>query len=105
MLRAELAGTRVALAETTAERDRLARAAREAVEEERRRVARLLHDTLSQSLTALYLQSHVVAKRLENGGATEESREVADLADSIHKLVVELSRITQSLQPECSRND
>ena len=71
-------------------------AVREAVEGERRRLAKLLHDSVNQSLTGAYFQSQVLSKKLE-AACPDEARQVVELGDMIHRSVVELAGITRTL--------
>lgn len=63
---------------------------------ERQRIAQLLHDTVSQSLTGTYLQALVVAQKMQKNGSKEES-DVSRLADLIHQVVLEMREVTQQL--------
>ena len=79
-----------------AEAQRLEAAVREAVAGERRRLAKLLHDSVSQSLTGAYFQSQVLIKKLETA-CPHEARQIAELGDMIHRGVTELAEITRTL--------
>ena len=70
-----------------------------AVQEERRRIAQTLHDTVSQTMTGVYLQALVTARKLQGDGS-QAAGDVAQLAESIHRAVVELQDITRQLQPD-----
>lgn len=70
-----------------------------AVQAERRRIAQALHDTVSQTLTAAYLQALVTARKLTASGS-EAADEVAHLTELIHQGVVELQTVARQLQPE-----
>ena len=96
-LRAELEEARVALEQSMVERRRLEQVAAEAAERERRVLAQTLHDTVSQSLTGIYLQTQVIVKKLQKNSA-DGVREVTNLAETIHGTVLELSEVTRGLQ-------
>ncbi len=98
-LRAELEEMRAALAQSTIEKQRWEHAAAQAAERERRLLAQTLHDTVSQSLTGVYLQAQVIVKKLQRN-TCNGVQEVADLAETIHSLVLELSSVTRGLQVE-----
>ena len=66
---------------------------------ERRRIARLLHDTVSQSLTGTYLQAAVVAQKMRKDGS-EGAGDVSRLVEMIHQVVLEMREITRQLTPE-----
>ena len=98
-LRADLAEARAALKKSAGDQHRLAHAAADAVKAERRRLAQLLHDSVSQSLMGIYFQAQVIAKKLDAGGL-DKTREVAGLAEMIRGAVLELSQIAHGLQPQ-----
>ena len=81
------------------DRQKFAQAAAAAVQGEQRRIAQALHDTVSQTMTGTYLQALVTARKLQGDGSQAAS-DVAQLAESIHKAVVELQEITRQLQPD-----
>ena len=95
ILRAQLKAARAALKQALADQRRMERAATEA---EQRRIAQLLHDTVSQSLTAAYLQAMVLAHSLK-GADSGASADVTALADTLHAVVTELRGISRQLQP------
>lgn len=66
---------------------------------ERRRIAQLLHDTVSQSLTGTYLQAVVSARKSRQAGASGTD-ELTRLAEMIHQVVHELQTVIQGLVPE-----
>ncbi len=96
-LRAELDQARAALEQSMVERRRLEQLAAEAAARERRVLAQTLHDTVSQSLTGIYLQTQVIVKKLQKN-STDGVREVTNLAETIHGTVLELSEVTRGLQ-------
>lgn len=63
---------------------------------ERQRIAQLLHDTVSQSLTGTYLQAMVVAQKMQKNGS-ENAGDVSRLADMIHQVVLEMREITRAV--------
>ena len=81
------------------DRQKFAQAAAAAVQGERRRIAQTLHDTVSQTMTGTYLQALVTARKLQGDGS-QAAEDVAQLAESIHKAVIELQEITRQLQPD-----
>ena len=59
---------------------------------ERRRLAKELHDTIGQSLTAAYLNAKFVERKLEKGGSAAAG-DVFELGETIHRAVEELHGI------------
>ena len=70
-----------------------------AVQAERRRIAQALHDTVSQTLTGVYLQALVIARKLEASGSGSAD-DAARLTETIHRAVDELQEVTRGLQPD-----
>lgn len=95
-LRAELEEARAALEQLTAERQGLER---ETIQRERRMLAQTLHDTVSQSLTGVYLQAQVIAKKMQKD-TCNGVQEVSALVETIHSTVLELSSVTRGLQSD-----
>ena len=89
-----------ALGKTGSEqRPPLGQTALAAVQAERTHIAQALHDTVSQTLTAAYLQALIIARKLEASGS-EGADEVARLTEMIHQAVVELQTVARQLQPD-----
>lgn len=65
---------------------------------ERERIARLLHDTVAQSLTGTYLQAMVVAQKMQKNGS-EGVSDVSRLAEMLHQVVLEMREVTRQLTP------
>ena len=65
---------------------------------ERQRLAQQLHDTVSQSLTAVYLTAKAAEARLRQRGS-DGTREVFDLGELIHGTLTELHEIMRGLAP------
>jgi two-component system, NarL family, sensor histidine kinase UhpB len=78
------------------ERRESARRTLEAQEGERKRVARELHDEVGQTLTAIALR----AERAGNGDAAEQSRALAEIADTVLQSLADVQRIGRELRPE-----
>ncbi len=93
-LRVQLKDARAALERAIADQARLEQAA---AHDEQRRISQILHDTVSQSLTGVYLQTLVLARQLQKNGS-EVSVDVANLADKMHLVVTELHEVSQRLQ-------
>lgn len=66
---------------------------------EQRRIVRMLHDSVAQSLTAAYLQAMILVQKMDQD-APGCTAEVSHLADMVHEAVKELREITQSLSSE-----
>ena len=98
-LRVELEAVRAALERSTAERQRLEQEAAQAVQRERRMLAQTLHDTVSQSLTGVYLQAQVIAKKMQKDTGNG-LQEISALVETIHSTVLELSSVTRGLQSD-----
>jgi two-component system CheB/CheR fusion protein len=97
-LRAKLEEAHTALELERAERRRLERAVIEVSDNERRRLAQMLHDTICQSLEGITLLSRVVQRRLEAAGR-EEAKEVAELGQMIQEGAGELHSVVRWLRP------
>jgi two-component system sensor histidine kinase UhpB len=97
---AELAaftGTLNAMVERLAEERRLAtRAALNAQERERLRVARALHDEAGQTLTAVALE----IERAADAAGPDERERLGALAAELHSTLDEIRRISRELRPE-----
>ena len=65
---------------------------------ERHRLAQQLHDTISQSLTAVYLTAKAAEARLRQRGS-DGTKEVFDLGEMIHGTLTELHEIMRGLTP------
>ncbi len=68
------------------------------IQEEQRRIAQTLHDTVSQTLTGAYLQAVVISRKLQGNGS-EAAADAARLAETVHQAVVELQAVSRQLQP------
>ena len=66
------------------------------IRQERQRLAKELHDTISQSLTAIYLNAKFVERKLQKSGA-EDVGEISTLAETIHRAVEELQGVMSRL--------
>lgn len=84
----------VATTQQLAENREVTRLIQAGVEEERKRLARELHDELGQSVTAIRLIAASIARSGESGGAVQGSARIdgiaAGLYDSVHRIVREL---------------
>ena len=84
----------VATTQQLAENREVTRLIQAGVEEERKRLARELHDELGQSVTAIRLIAASIARSGESGGALQGSARIdgiaAGLYDSVHRIVREL---------------
>ena len=63
---------------------------------ERSRLAKELHDTIGQSLTAIYLNTKFVERKLEKGGS-KAAEDIFELGETIHGAVQELHGIMSRL--------
>jgi two-component system CheB/CheR fusion protein len=97
-LRAKLDEARAALELERAERRRLERAVIEVTDNERRRLAQMLHDTVCQSLGGIGLLSRVVLLRLEAAGR-EEGADVAEMGRMIQEAAGEVQSVVHWLRP------
>jgi signal transduction histidine kinase len=97
-LQAELEELRAALELEVAERQRLERTILDLTDNERNRLAKMLHDTLCQSLSGISILTRVVQHRLEES-AREEAGEVAELGIMIAEANRELHSVVRLLQP------
>lgn len=75
---------------------RLGRRQQEALEHERKRISREVHDVLGQALTALKMETDWAANHLEDG-KTEER--LNDIADHINETIETARRIAHELRP------
>lgn len=84
----------VATTQQLAENREVTRLIQAGVEEERKRLARELHDELGQSVTAIRLIAASIARSGEAGGAVQGSAKINEIAaglyDSVHRIVREL---------------
>lgn len=84
----------VATTQQLAENREVTRLIQAGVEEERKRLARELHDELGQSVTAIRLIAASIARSSESGGAVQGSAKINEIAaglyDSVHRIVREL---------------
>jgi two-component system CheB/CheR fusion protein len=97
-LRAKLEEAQAALELERAERRRLERAVIEVSDNERRRLAQMLHDTICQSLEGITLLSRVVQRRLE-AADRDEAKDVAELGQMIQEGAGELHSVVRWLRP------
>ena len=70
-----------------------------AQEEERRRIARDLHDDVSQELVALSMALNALGSRFPNGGAPELSREIAGLQARTAEAAEGIRQLSHALHP------
>ena len=91
-----------------AQKDRRAQspqdAVNQAVDQERRRLAQTLHDTICQSLTALYFTAKTIEKKMERRGS-EGAGEIGELGEMIHKVVGELQGLARELAPRAEDSE
>jgi len=91
---AELAKLNEQLRERDAQRQRLLRTVITAQEDERKRIARELHDETTQSLAVLTMGIETAAAAIKSGGPTPRLDEVKALAvrtlDEVHRLILDL---------------
>ncbi|MDP1613279.1 MAG: histidine kinase [Sulfuritalea sp.] len=84
----------VATTRQLAENREVTRLIQAGVEEERKRLARELHDELGQSVTAIRLIAASIARSSESDGAAQGSAKINEIAaglyDSVHRIVREL---------------
>ena len=73
-------------------------AAEQAVDQERRRIARRLHDTSCQTLTGIRLMAELLARRLPEGSAM--AGDLAELVTLICRAVDELQSLARELSPD-----
>lgn len=95
---ADLRQAHAALAQSLQQLQQLAAHLQQAREEERRHIARNIHDDLGASLTALQLDLNWLHKRL--GGASELRRKVEGMRDTASNAMESLRRILDDLRPE-----
>ncbi|MDY7094715.1 MAG: sensor histidine kinase [Acidobacteriota bacterium] len=76
----------------------LAKAVWRVQEEERRRLARELHDSLGQTLTALKIQLQRLSARAEDSDP-QLARELAGTGDVVHEALAEARRLSHLLRP------
>lgn len=89
VLGANLEAARVALKKERSRRVAAERALKAASATERQRFAQAMHDTLAQSLTAIYFMAMGMEKELENSGS-DASRKVGELGKLIRRASNEL---------------
>ncbi len=91
---AELAQLNEQLRDRDAQRQRLLRTVITAQEDERKRIARELHDETTQSLAVLTMGIETAAAAIKSGGPTPRLDEVKALAvrtlDEVHRLILDL---------------
>ena len=91
---AELARLNEELRERNAQRQKLLRTVITAQEDERKRIARELHDETTQSLAVLTMGIETAAAAIKSGGPTPRLDEVKALAvrtlDEVHRLILDL---------------
>ena len=84
----------VATTQQLAENREVTRLIQAGVEEERKRLARELHDELGQSVTAIRLIAASIARSTKSDGAVQGSEKINEIAaglyDSVHRIVREL---------------
>jgi signal transduction histidine kinase len=72
-------------------------------EEERKRIAREIHDELGQALTGLKMEIHLLDRQIKNGEYQMRSAEVSDkmgdLSEMIDTTIVSVRRIATELRP------
>lgn len=96
-LTARLAEAHAALESEHAERRRLEAAVIEAADQERRRLAQMLHDTVCQSLSGIVLLSRVILRGVEIK-CPEVAPEVAELGVSLDCAVREIHSLVRCLR-------
>jgi len=90
---------RIASLEETVAWERAARSESEqiAIYAERRRISQMLHDSTCQSLTGIYLNATVTARKFQSM-CPDAARELMQLSAQIHKATGELHEIVNSLR-------
>jgi two-component system sensor histidine kinase DegS len=76
----------------------------QAHEEERKRIAREIHDGPAQSVANLSLRLEICKKYLKSGKLENLSSEMNNLSASIHSTVKEIRTIIYDLKPSCLEN-
>lgn len=69
------------------------------VQAEQARIAQLLHDSLAQSLTGIYLKATVLA-RTAAGASPQLAADIAELRELVHGAAEELHGVIRSLRSE-----
>lgn len=87
------------VAEGHAQLEQLSRLLLTAQEDERRRVAREVHDELGQALTAVKIGLSHVLSRATRRSSLESERRVATAADTLDRAIVSVQRIVLRLRP------
>ena len=95
---AELNEARTALASAARQRARLDRAIIEAVDQERRQLAQILHDTVCQSLSGMSLLCRTVIRKLEAASSTQTG-EIAELGQALTSAGAEIHGLVRRLRP------
>ena len=70
-----------------------------AVRAERQRIARVLHDTVAQTLTGTYFHATITTRKLQQSGS-EAAEDVAHLTELIQRAVGELQEVARMLTSE-----
>jgi signal transduction histidine kinase len=88
------------LAESEKRMRALAARLQSAIEEERRRMAREIHDDLGQQLTALKLDHSWVLRRFETHDRTGVAEQLADMDQLLDTAVATVQRLATDLRPD-----
>ena len=80
-------------------RPALAQARKEAAAAERQRLAQTLHDTVAQSLTAVYFVAKGIETKLRQDGS-DVADKIASLADMLHQASEELHACMRELKTD-----
>jgi signal transduction histidine kinase len=79
--------------------DQAIAARREAVEEERRRIARELHDVVAHALSVVAIQSQAIRRRLDPA-QTREAEDLAAVESTVRSAMVEMRRLLGVLRAD-----